>query len=278
MWTCSRTPVQDRGGERAASFLDNVAACNGGTSYSSLLRSSDGEALIIRDSTTVLEKRCCVIYAIKTTRYLLQSLSLSSLLSFFFSFSFERFRFSLDRSTRFVTYYNLYERWREKKTTARFFPLLSGKSRSGRSDTKWREVSRAEVRVAKRTSLKEGRKVDLRWYEKQREREREVWFLPSFQSAHFCKTDRESKDPPPFVSPRVKTSSSTRPHVSRSFAPFPPSQTSLLRRPRSPSPNSKRRPTLAFKWRGEEEGARFRNCTRGRVDTCRGFYSRRVGT
>lgn len=84
MWTCSRTPVQDGGGERAASFLDNVAACNGGTSYSSLLRSSDGEALIIRDSTTVLEKRCCVIYAIKTTRYLLQSLSLFP--SFFFSF------------------------------------------------------------------------------------------------------------------------------------------------------------------------------------------------
>lgn len=141
MWTCSRTPVQDGGGERAASFLDNVAACNGGTSYSSLLRSSDGEALIIRDSTTVLEKRCCVIYAIKTTRYLLQSLSLSSLLSFFFSFSFERFRFSLDRSTRFVTYYNLYERWREKK---RHGALLS---------TSFREIQIRKIRYEMERSV-----------------------------------------------------------------------------------------------------------------------------
>lgn len=126
MWTCSRTPVQDGGGERAASFLDNVAACNGGTSYSSLLRSSDGEALIIRDSTTVLEKRCCVIYAIKTTRYLLQSLSLSSLLSFSLFLLVRKISF-LSRSINPIRNVLQFIRTVERKKTTRrasfhFFP------------------------------------------------------------------------------------------------------------------------------------------------------------
>lgn len=69
------------------------------------------------------------------------AISLSLFPFFFFSFSFERFRFSLDRSTRFVTYYNLYERWREKK---RHGALLS---------TSFREIQIRKIRYEMERSV-----------------------------------------------------------------------------------------------------------------------------
>lgn len=146
----------------------------GGTSYSSLLRSNDGEALIIRDSTTVLEKRCCVIYAIKTTRYLLP-LAISPLLSSlpFFVREISPLSLSLERSINPIR--NVLQFIRTKKTTRRA-SFHVRESRSGRSDTKCREVSRAEVRGAKRRRLEEGRKVDLKWSVGETEREKSRFY------------------------------------------------------------------------------------------------------
>lgn len=88
---------------------------------------------------------------------------------------------------------------------------------------------------------------------RRRNREREVSFLPSFQSAHFCKTDR-----------KIRCQSEPVVHVDAYFAAFP-SQTSrsLLA--------STRDSTLAFKWR---EGRRGRSAVPKLYSRPGGYVSR----
>lgn len=130
------------------------------------------------------------------------------------------------------------------------------------------------------------RKVDLKRYvrETEREREKENCRFYHRSKVHISVRRIANRKIRPFLSPfylstlRVRQreeSSSTSTRISLLF--HRKLLDLLFSRPRAPPPplpnsHDSAEPTLAFKWGGE--GARFRNCTRGRwIRVAGGFYA-----